>query len=56
MNNLDKLYDRRVFFFTLPLRIEGLDACWLRPIAVEPLAAGREMAGLFLDPEREWIS
>jgi arylformamidase len=55
MNNLDKLHDNRVFFFTLPLRIEGLDACWIRPIAVEPLTAAQDMAELFLDPGRAWI-
>jgi arylformamidase len=56
LNNLDKLYDNRVFFFALPLRIEGLDACWIRPIAVEPLAAARNTEELFLAPGRDWIS
>jgi arylformamidase len=55
MNNLDKLKEKRVFFFALPLPIEGLDACWIRPIAVEPLAAARNTAELFLDPGRVWI-
>lgn len=55
MNNLDQLHDQRVFFFALPLRIEGLDACWIRPIAVEPLAAARDLAELLLDPGRVWI-
>lgn len=54
MNNLDLLKQARVFFFALPLQIEGLDACWIRPIAVEPIEAGRRLAEIFLGPETTW--
>jgi len=54
MNNLDLLKEERVFFFALPLPIDGLDACWIRPIAVEPIDAGRRLAEIFLGSETLW--
>jgi arylformamidase len=56
MNNLDKLKEKRVFFFALPLPIEGLDASWIRPIAVEPVEIGRRLAEVFLGEETFWES
>jgi kynurenine formamidase len=56
MNNLDRLAEERVFFIALPLPIEGLDACWIRPIAVEPLTAGRKLAEIFLGTQTSWES
>jgi arylformamidase len=56
MNNLDRLKAPRVFFLALPLRIEGMDACWLRPIAVEPLQEGWRLSELLLGPEAVWES
>lgn len=56
MNNLDLLKQERVFFFALPLQVEGLDACWIRPIAVEPIEAGRRLTEIFLGPETTWES
>lgn len=56
MNNLDRLQEDRVFFFALPLRIEGLDACWIRPIAVEPIDVGTRLAEIFLGMETLWES
>jgi arylformamidase len=54
MNNLDKLSEAKVFFIALPLPIEGLDASWIRPLAVEPLEAGRRLAEVFLAPGARW--
>jgi kynurenine formamidase len=54
MNNLDRLEGNRVFFFALPLPIEGLDASWIRPIAVEPVEAGLELTEIFLGEESIW--
>jgi arylformamidase len=48
LNNLDKLNDSRVFFFALPLPVEGLDASPIRPIAVEPLEVGNTLCDIFL--------
>jgi arylformamidase len=56
MNNLDKLKEKHVFFIALPLRIEGLDASWIRPIAVEPVEVGRRLAEVFLGEETVWES
>jgi len=56
MNNLDRLQEERVFFLALPLPIEGLDACWIRPIAVEPIETGRRLAEIFLGTETLWES
>jgi hypothetical protein len=56
MNNLDLLNKQRVFFFALPLPIEGLDACWIRPIAVEPVEKGRQLAEILLGGETIWES
>jgi arylformamidase len=56
MNNLDLLKQQRVFFLALPLRIEGLDACWIRPIAVEPMEAGERLAEIFLGAQTSWES
>jgi arylformamidase len=56
MNNLDLLQGPRVFFFALPLPIEGLDACWIRPIAVEPIETGRRLAEIFLGTKTLWES
>jgi arylformamidase len=54
LNNLDRLSEPRVFFVALPLPIEGLDASWIRPLAVEPLEAGRRLAEVFLAPDAQW--
>ena len=51
-----RLQEDRVFFFALPLRIEGLDACWIRPIAVEPIDVGTRLAEIFLGMETLWES
>jgi len=51
MNNLDKLDDNRVFFFALPLPIEGLDASPIRPIAVEPSKFGTMLAETLLSKD-----
>jgi arylformamidase len=56
MNNLDLLKEDRVFFFALPLPVEGLDACWIRPIAVEPIETGRRLAEIFIGAETLWES
>ncbi len=56
MNNLDKLKEKRVFFLALPLPIEGLDASWIRPIAVEPIEVGRRLAEIFLGSGTRWES
>jgi arylformamidase len=56
MNNLDRLKGNRVFFLALPLPIEGLDASWIRPIAVEPVEVGRRLAEVFLGEETIWES
>jgi arylformamidase len=56
MNNLERLRHKRVFFFALTLPIEGLDACWIRPIAVEPMEAGKRLVDIFLGPETHWES
>jgi arylformamidase len=56
MNNLDRLKEKRVFFMSLPLPIEGLDACWIRPIAVEPMEAGSQLAEIFLGVGTQWES
>ncbi|KPJ87231.1 MAG: hypothetical protein AMS17_09105 [Spirochaetes bacterium DG_61] len=47
INNLDKLKENRVFFIALTLPIEGLDASLIRPIAIEPLIAVKQLAGVF---------
>jgi arylformamidase len=56
MNNLERLRHKRVFFFALSLPIEGLDACWIRPVAVEPMEAGKKLVEIFLGPETFWES
>jgi arylformamidase len=56
MNNLDLLQNERVFLFALPLRIEKLDACWIRPIAVEPIETGRRLAEIFIGTATLWES
>lgn len=47
MNNLDRLKENRVFFIALPLPIVGLDASLIRPVAIEPLKAVKQLAGVF---------
>lgn len=47
MNNLHRLKDNRVFFIALPLPIEGLDASLIRPVAVEPLKAVKQLSSIF---------
>ncbi len=54
MNNLDRLVAGRVFVLALPLLIEGLDACWIRPLAIEPEEAGHRLAEILLGPETVW--
>jgi arylformamidase len=51
MNNLDKLNNDRVFFFALPLPIEGLDSSPIRPIAVEPPEIGHALCETFLSKD-----
>lgn len=55
MNNLDRIEGERVFFLALPLRIRGLDACWIRPLAVEPESAGAALAEVLLGADTEWV-
>jgi arylformamidase len=51
MNNLDKLRDKRVFFMAFTLPIMGLDASPMRPIAIEPLEACKNLDDIFLRSE-----
>jgi arylformamidase len=55
MNNIDKLREPKVFFMALPLPIEELDASPLRPLAVEPLEAGKQLANIFSGEKSEWV-
>ena len=55
LNNLDRIEGSRVFFLALPLRIEGLDACWIRPLAVEPESAGARLAEVLLGADTQWV-
>ncbi len=54
MNNLDKLREKRVFFFALPLLIKGLDACWVRPIAVEPIDVAGQLRQILVGSNTVW--
>ena len=56
MNNLNALQKDRVFFMAFTLPIEGLDASPIRPVAIEPLEACRDLERIFSGPETRIIN